>query len=122
MRTLIILLILLAAGMAWAFTWEGELNPNEFDNWKLISVQPTPQGFFWVFIENPDQTSAIDVVVMEVDLNFTLRSYRYFKYGEPRIYVFDNNQSKYARHYFTHEQKKSCIKCHIDKSVPQSVI
>ena len=122
MRTLIILLILLTAGMAWAFTWEGELNPNEFDNWKLISVQPTPQGYFWVFIENPDQTSAIDVVVMEVDLNSMLRSYRYFKYGEPHIYLFDNNQQKYVRHHFTNEQKKSCMQCHSDKGAPQTSI
>lgn len=122
MRTLIIFLILLTAGMAWAFTWEGELNPSEFDNWKLISVQPTPQGFFWVFIENPDQTSEIDVVVMEVDLNSMLRSYRYFKYSEPHIYLFDNNQQKYVRHYFTNEQKKSCMQCHSDKSVPQTSI
>ena len=122
MRTLIILLILLTAGMAWAFTWEGELNPNEFDNWKLISVQPTPQGYFWVFIENPDQTSAIDVVVMEVDLNSMLRSYRYFKYGEPHIYIFDNDQQKYLRHYFTNEQKKACMQCHEDKGATQSLI
>ena len=122
MRTLIILLILLTAGMAWAFTWEGELNPNEFDNWKLVSVQPTPQGYFWVFIENPDQTSAIDVVVMEVDLNSMLRSYRYFKYGEPHIYIFDNDQQKYVRHYFTNEQKKSCIQCHNDTGATQSLI
>lgn len=97
------------------FTWEGELNPNEFDDWKLLSVRPVPQGYFWVFIENPDQTSAIDVVVLEVDLNSNVLGYRYFKDGEPYLYVFDVNKGKYVHYSFTQEEKESCMKCHSDK-------
>jgi len=122
MKTLIVLLILLTAGMAWAFSWEGELDPNEFDKWKLVSIHSNSDGLLWIFIRNPDQTSPIDIVAMETDLNFTLLKYRYFKHGEPCSYVFDREKDKYIRHYFTDKEKKSCIKCHSGKIVPQARI
>lgn len=122
MKTLIVLLILLTAGMAWAFTWEGELDPNAFDNWKLLSIHPNSDGLLWIFIRNPDKTSPIDIVAMETDVNFTLLKYRYFKYGEPYGYVFDREKDKYVRHYFTDKEKGSCIKCHNAKIVPQARI
>jgi hypothetical protein len=122
MKTLIILLIVLTAGMAWAFSWEGELDPNEFDKWKLISVQPSPQGLLWMFVKNPDQASAIDTVAMAVDLDSTLIGYRYFKGGEPYSFVFDSSQEKYVERRFTNEEKNSCMKCHVDKLVPQAFI
>jgi hypothetical protein len=115
MKTLIILMVLLTAGMAWAFTWEGELDPNGFDKWKLLSINPNTDGSLWVFVENSDQASPIDIVAMETDLNFTLLRYRYFKHGEPYSYVFDREKDKYIRHHFTDEQKKTCVKCHMDK-------
>lgn len=118
---ILLTILTLTFGTAFAFTWEGELNPDEFDNWNLISVQPTSRGYLWVFMENPDQTSPIDVVVMEVDSDSMLRGYRYFKYGEPHIYIFDNSQQKYVRHHLTDEQKKSCLKCH-RKAVPLTLI
>ena len=122
MKTLIVLLIVLTAGMAWAFSWEGELDPNEFDNWKVVSVQPTPQGFLWMLVKNPDEESPIDIVAMAVDANSTLIAYRYFKYGEPQSYIFDISEDKYVRHHFTDEQKKSCMKCHSDRLVPRTSI
>ncbi len=118
MKTLIILLILLTAGMAWATTWEGELDPNEFRNWKLLSVTLNVEGLAWVFIKNPDQTSPIDTVALAVDLDSNILGYRYFKDGEPYSYVLDNNEDKYVRHYFTHEEKESCVKCHSGELIP----
>lgn len=122
MRALIILVILLTAGMAWAFSWDGELDPNEFDKWKLLSVQPGPQGFLWMYVKNPNQASAIDIVAMAVSLNSTLLSYRYFKHGDPYSYIFDSNEGKYVQQHFTDEQRQSCMKCHSDKLVPQASI
>ena len=122
MKTLIILVTLLTAGTAWGFTWEGVLDPNEFDKWKVISVQPTAQGLIWMFIKNPDQASPIDIVALAVDANSTLIAYRYFKYSEPHSYIFDINEDKYVRHHFTDEQKKSCMKCHSGKLVPKASI
>jgi len=80
-----------------SFTYEGELDPNEFNKWKVLSVQPpTPQGVFWMYVKNPDQASPIDIVAMVVDLDSTLLGYRYFKGGEPYSYVFDSNEEKYV--------------------------
>lgn len=118
MKTLIILLILLTAGMAWATTWEGELDPNEFSKWKFLSVTPNVEGLAWVLIKNPDHASSIDIVALAVDLSSNILGYRYFKYGEPYSYTFDNNQDKYVRHYFTHEEKESCMKCHSGELIP----
>lgn len=103
------------------FTWEGELNPNEFDDWELVSVRPAAPGYFWVFVENPDRASSIDVVVMEVDLDSNMLSYRYFKYGEPRLYVFDRDRGGYVRYSFTREEKESCARCHGGESERDSL-
>ena len=108
MKTLIILLILLTAGMAWATTWEGELDPNEFRKWKFLSVTPNVEGLAWVFIKNPDQASPIDTVALAVDLNSNILGYRYFKDGEPYSYIFDNNNDKYE--VITPELIKNSIK------------
>ena len=75
-----------------------------------------------MFVKNPDQAAPIDIVAMAVDLNFTLLSYRYFKYGEPYSYVFDSNEEKYVRQHFTDELRRSSMKCHSDKLVPQASI
>jgi hypothetical protein len=122
MRALITVVILLTAGMAWAFSWEGELDPNEFDKWKLLSALPSPQGFLWMFVKNPDQASAIDIVAMAVDLDAALLGYRYFKHGIPYSYVFDVKEDKYVRRNLTDEQRQSCMKCHRDQLVPQASV
>lgn len=122
MKTLIILMIVLTTGIAWAFTWEGELDPNEFDKWELVSVIPNPQGFSWVIIKNPDQSSQIDVVAMLVDSSSNVLGYRYFKDSEPYGYFFDIAQQKYVRHEYTLEQKKTCIQCHSDKVATRTSI
>jgi hypothetical protein len=123
MKTLIIIVvILLTAGIAWSFTWEGELDPNEFDEWKVVSVSPSSQGFLWMFVKNPDQSSAIEIVALAVDLNSTVLGYRYFKSGTLYSYIFDSNDDKYVQQHFTDEQKESCMKCHSDKLVPQASI
>jgi len=97
------------------FAWEGELDPNKFDDWRLLSIRPL-QGYFWVFIENPDPASPIEVVMLEVDLNSNVLGYRYFKHGEPHLYVFDVGRNEYVRYRFTREEKESCMECHGDES------
>jgi len=98
-----------------AFTWEGELDPNEFDNWELISVMPNPSGISWVIVKNPERQNAIDYAALLVDLNANLLGYRYFKHGEPFGYFFDMDQEKYVRHEYTAEQRKGCMKCHSER-------
>ena len=122
MKAIIVLLIVLTAGMAWAFTWEGELDPNELDNWELISVIPNPGGISWVLIKNPDKSASIDTVAMLVDSNSNLLGYRYFKHGEPFGYFFDMDQETYARHNYTPDQRKACMQCHSDRLISRTSI
>lgn len=112
MKVFIILLISLSF---LGFSWEGELDPNEFDKWELISTQPTPQGLLWMYMKNPDEASPIDIVAMAIDMNATLLGYRYFKNGKPYSFVFDDSQEKYVERHFTDEQINACMKCHQDK-------
>jgi len=122
MKALIVLLIVLTAGMAWAFTWEGELDPNEFDKWELISVMPNPGGISWVLVKNPDRSAPIDTVALLVDLNANLLGYRYFKNGEPFGYFFDMEQEKYVRHNYTPDQRKTCMQCHSERLLSRTSI
>lgn len=94
------------------FTWEGELDPNEFDKWIPIDVRPNPQGSAWVFAENPDRSSPIKVVALIIIPSGALLGYRYFKYGEPHSFIFDVENNKYVREELTSEQRSGCIKCH----------
>lgn len=98
-----------------AFAWEGELDPNEFDKWKVVGTQPTSEGFMWVFIKNPDEESPIEIVSMAVDREGTLFLYRYFKEGNPYSYVFDDEEVKYKQHHLTQKERNSCMRCHQDK-------
>lgn len=104
------------------FTWEGELDPNKFDKWKVINAQPMTKEYAWIFVQNPDPISPIKVVHMTVDKDMRLLSYQYFKNGEPYRYVFTYGENKYKRHHFTQEERNSCMKCHSDKVVPQQEV
>ena len=122
MKALIVLLIMLTAGMAWAFTWEGEFDPNEFDNWEMISVIPNPGGISWVLVKNPDKSASIDTVALLVDLNSNLLGYRYFRHGEPFGYFFNMDQEKYVRHNYTPDQRKACMHCHSDRLISRTSV
>jgi len=98
-----------------AFTWEGELDPNEFDKWELVSVIPSQNGLSWITVKNPNPEHAIDTVALLADLNSNLLGYRYFKGGEPYGYLFDTEQEKYVRYEYTPEERKGCMGCHSDK-------
>lgn len=94
------------------FTWEGELDPNEFDKWEKIFVSPGPRiGTAWVFIKNPDYGSPIEIVALQIKFEGYLLAYRYFKDGEPYVYVF-NGKDKYVQLDLSNEQRRSCMECH----------
>lgn len=117
----LICLILLMALFA-GFTYEGELDPNEFDKWQVVKFQPTPQGLIWVFIRNPDQESPIKIVAQIAGPNLTLIGYRYFKNGEPYMYKLDPEQSKYVRMELSEERRRRCMEYHSDQLVPAAAI
>ena len=119
---LALFLVLFVSGIAAAFTWEGELDPNEFDKWKFKSMFPSPQGWWWVMVANPDESSPIDAVALLVDNNKNVLGYRYFKDGEPYGYFFDPAIQKYTKHEYTAEQRKDCMGCHEGKVVKKTSI
>ncbi len=95
------------------FTWEGELDPNEFDKWEKITTSPGPRiGTAWVFIKNPDCGAPIEIVALQIKFEGYLLAYRYFKDHEPYVYVFNVIQNKYIRLRMTEDQKRSCMECH----------
>ena len=117
---LVIAAIIIAAiaafyALSHAFTYEGELDPNTFDSWELVSVIPNPNGLSWVIVKNPDPAGPIKTVALLVDLNSNLLGYRYFKHGEPFGYFFNMDQENYARFEYTPMQKKRCMECHQDR-------
>lgn len=121
MRYLLIIIVtlILAIGQAFASTWDGELDPNDFDNWKVISVQPTPQGLIWIFVKNPDLASPIDVVAMTVDPgDGTLLVYCYFKHNVAHSFIFIPVLDKYVEEDLTGEEKNRCMKCHKSDKIP----
>ena len=99
-----------------AFTWEGELDPNEFNKWEIISTTPSNPNLMLIIIQNPDVTNPIQKVAMLLDYSSNLLAYRYFKNGEPFGYFFDEPQLKYIRYEFTPEQKRQCMECHKDQA------
>jgi len=103
------------------FSWDGELNVNEFDNWEVLSTQFIPQGT-WVFIKNPDITSPIKIVAMAIDYEQNLWGYRYFKDSQPYSFRFNPDNTKYEEYKFTQEERNGCMKCHQDKIVAQEAI
>lgn len=115
---IIIMAIVLVTSQAFAFTWEGELDPNDFDKWEVLDVQPTPRGLVWMYVKNPDKESPIDVVAMAVNpKDATLLGYRYFKYGIPHSFELNPDLDKYVAKALTDKEKNSCMKCHKEQAL-----
>ena len=114
-KLLVMLMALLLVVVTSAFTWEGELNPNNFDSWSLTNVFPLPSGLTFIIIQNPNEMSGIRKVALVVDQYSNLLGYRYFKQAEPYLYIFDLEEEKYKRKILTKEEGDACMKCHLDK-------
>ena len=122
MRTLIILFILLTAGMAWAFSWEGELDPNDLDKWEIIGATMLNPLTMIATAQNPDKEVEIQRIQMFIYIDGTLISYRYFKGGEIYEYVFNTDKDMYERNEYTEKHRQSCIQCHSAKLVTRASI
>ncbi len=119
MKTLIILVILLTGGMAWAFTWEGELDPNEFVKWQIIETKMFNSLTMIATAQNPDKGAKVQRIQMFIYINGTLLSYRYFKEGEIYEYELNLDKDMYERRKHTENYRKSCMQCHNVKLVPR---
>jgi hypothetical protein len=119
MVVIIITVAALVYALSHAFTWEGELDPNAFDNWEFVGSLSAGPGVAWLILKNPDPAHAIKTVAALVDLNDNVLGYRYFKHGMPYSYFFDMGQEKYILHHYTVKQKKQCMQCHQDQLQPE---
>ena len=119
MKTLIILVILLTGGMAWAFTWEGELDPNEFVKWQIIETKMFNSLTMIATAQNPDKGAEVQRIQMFIYINGTLLSYRYFKEGEIYEYELNLDKDMYERRKHTEKYRQSCMQCHNVKLVPR---
>lgn len=100
---------------AGGFTWEGELDPNEFVEWPRDagSYRMINPVIGKVTVENPDKNSPIQRIQILIYLPAEkLIAYRYFKEGKIYIYELDCNKNKYVRRHLTTEEKQGCMKCH----------
>ena len=95
------------------FTWEGKLDPNEFNNWKTVKQWQTG-NLLLVVVKNPDESSPIEKVALFVNtISNDLLAYRYFEYSKPYSFVFDSRQDKYVQ-----DSTQGCMKCHqTDKEI-----
>ncbi len=118
MKTLlIILVIVLSAGMAWGFSWEGELDPNELDNWQITAPTMVDPLRMIATAQNPDKEAEIQRIQMVLYIDGTLISYRYFKEGEIYDYVLNVDTDTYERQDYTETDRQSCMQCHNVKLV-----
>lgn len=103
--------------IAWAFTYEGELDPNEFTKWEFVDVKLVSALVATITIQNPDKSANIQRVQMSVYINSdgsgSLFGYRYFKQGEIYEYEISIDKKRYERRKYTGKEWRACLKCHI---------
>ena len=112
--TILILVLLTSsfAGYVFAFTWEGELNPDEFDNWKFAEVTILSSTKVRVTIQNPDSKATVQRIQITIHIDRTLLSYRYFKRGEIYKYVLNTKKDRYERRRYSVKKRRACMQCH----------
>jgi hypothetical protein len=117
-----IILLLSLSVFILGFTWQGEINPNDFVKWEVTGVTNIPvekelDGFIYiipllmVIHNNPEKNSDIkNIKAFYVER--TLISYHYFKNEEPFEFVFNIDKNLYEKTNLTQGNKNECINCH----------
>ena len=110
-----LILLFLLFPLLVAFTYEGEINPEEFLAWDNVPGTERMEDTFVmsVVLANPDQTLKIKKIRTYVFiLTSKLIGYRYFKENELFIYTLDIERNKYVRRYLSESKRKDCAQCH----------
>jgi len=113
--SLFLVLLFLLFPLLVAFTYEGEMNPEEFLTWAPIPGTERMVNAFVVSVvlANSDQTSKIKKVrVFIFTPTSKLIGYRYFKGNELFMYVLDMERNKYIRKYLSESERRDCASCH----------
>ena len=124
--TLIPLLLFLCVLLG--LSWEGELNPTEFDKWETVKeLEVSDPNAMWLIAKNPDESSPIYFAVLvyraeymkgkygEVKREIILVEYRYWKHGEPYLFNYDRIEEKYWKLEIPEWKRKQCLHCHKQK-------
>ena len=125
---LIALCLLFAPLFVFGLSWQGDLNPTEFDKWETVKeLQGSNPDEMWLIAKNPDESSLIYFVVLiyraeyvkgkygEVKREIILVEYRYFKHGEPYVFNYDRIEEKYWKLDIPDWKRKQCLHCHKQK-------
>lgn len=120
--------------IAFALSWEGELNPTEFDKWETVKeLTHSDPDEMWIIAKNPDEFSSIYFVVLiyrreykkgkygEVHIEAVLAEYRYWKDGEPYVFNYDRLEDKYWQIDIPDWKRKQCLQCHKQKLKSEEV-
>ena len=100
------------------FTFEGNLNPDEFAEWPRVSQGMIPPVIGRIIVQNPDASSPIQKIQLLIFVPAdTLITYQYFRNGEIFRYELDIKADRYVRKHLTGEEKIGCMKCHEDKII-----
>ncbi len=115
-------------------SWQGELNPTEFDKWETVQeLQGSDPNEMWLIAKNPDEFSSIYFVLLiykreyrkgkygEVHINAILAEYRYWKHGEPYVFEYNRTGDKYRRFDIPEWKRKQCFHCHKPKLKSEEV-
>jgi len=100
------------------YTWDGELDPHEFNNetkWTYAGTLQQDYSTVWVILANVDTASPIDHVALLTDAYGNVLAYRYFKLNEPHVFSFDTDKLHYREYTYTEAQKQECFTCHADR-------
>jgi len=118
-KFVIFLVLVLVAFFLVAYTYEGEIDPKEFLNWKQVEGSGRwESSLIWTAVlSNPDKESKIKEVRVYILVNQKLIGYRYFKQNELFMYQLDMETDKYIRTFLSKEETKKCMKCHKDMLV-----
>jgi hypothetical protein len=99
-----------------ALSWEGELNPTEFNKWEGVKIVYENTWYVHIIAKNRDETSRISLV------NLTYRKeggklmeYSYFKEGEVYIFKYHEDTDSYKRAPLLKWEKERCLNCHRPK-------
>ena len=81
-------------GTSFAYTYDSEIDPIEFSNWKVLEiVSNSPFGGF-VALKNPDPNATIKEAIIEVFQN-SIIAYEYTIDGKNYAYEFNNETKNY---------------------------
>ena len=77
------------------WTYESHINPDQFDNWKIVKFTIKSPVIVEIILDNPNQSSNIKRVTVFIDRERDLLGYNYVMNDIKYYYFFDNETECY---------------------------